>query len=102
MREKLYKKEILLTIAFSIFLLLMGHTATLFVLFPGLQAGTFWGFPTQYIIPILTGWFGLAVVCWAMTIFCNNFDDEMDAYTSGLKIDTNRPVEQTISAKGGK
>jgi len=39
MKEKAYKKEIIVTIVFIILYLLMGHTASLFVLFPGLQGG---------------------------------------------------------------
>ena len=42
--------------------------------------GNIWGFPTQYIVPILLGWFGLAGVSLVMTLVCNKFDDEMDAY----------------------
>ncbi|MDJ0784792.1 MAG: hypothetical protein QNJ22_22700 [Desulfosarcinaceae bacterium] len=80
MKEKLYRKEILLTVVFSALLMLFGHSATIFVLFPGLQTGTLWGFPTQYIVPILLGWFGMAAVCLVMTLVCNKFDDEMDAY----------------------
>ncbi len=80
MKEKLYKKEIWLTIIFSALLMLMGHSASFFVLFPSLQQGTFWGFPTQYILPILLGWFGMAVVCLVMTLVCNKFDDEMEAF----------------------
>ena len=82
MKEKLYKKEIWLTIIFSVLLLLMGHSASFFVLFPGLQQGTFWGFPTQYILPILLGWFGMAAVCLTMTLVCNKFDDEMEEYAN--------------------
>ena len=63
MKEKLYRKEIWITVIFSVLLLLMGHSASIFVLFPGLQTGTMWGFPIQYIVPILLGWFGMAVVC---------------------------------------
>ena len=63
MKEKLYRKEIWLTVVFAVLLMLTGHSATLFVLFPGMQSGTMWGFPIQYIVPILLGWFGLAVVC---------------------------------------
>ena len=82
MKEKLYKKEIWLTIIFSVLLLLMGHSASFFVLFPGLQQGTFWGFPTQYILPILLGWFGMAVLCLVMTLVCNRFDDEMEEFVN--------------------
>ncbi len=80
MREKLYKKEIALTIIFSVLLILVGHSATIFVLFPGLQTGTFLGFPTQYIVPIILGWFGVAGVSLVMALVCNKFDDEMEAF----------------------
>ena len=90
MKEKLYKKEIRLTIIFSVLLLLAGHSASIFVLFPSLQQGTLWGFPVQYIIPILLGWFGIAAICLVMTIMCNKFDDEMEAYVKDLP-----PVEDT-------
>lgn len=82
MKEKLYKKEIRLTIIFTVLLFLTGHSASIFVLFPGLQSGTFWGFPTQYIVPILLGWFGIAVVCFIMAIVCNKFDDEMEEFAN--------------------
>ena len=93
MKEKLYKKEIRLTIIFSVLLLLMGHSASIFVLFPVLQQGTLWGFPTQYIVPILLGWFGLAVVCLVMTLVCNKFDDEMEAYVQTLPPETQKEYE---------
>ena len=80
MKEKLYRKEIMLTIVFSVLLMLFGHSASIFVLFPSLQTGTMWGFPIQYIVPILLGWFGMAGVCLVMTLVCNKFDDEMDEY----------------------
>lgn len=90
MKEKLYKKEITLTIVFSVLLLLAGHSASIFVLFPSLQQGTLWGFPIQYIVPILLGWFGIAAICLVMTIMCNKFDDEMEEYVNSLP-----PVDET-------
>ena len=96
MKEKLYKKEITLTIVFSVLLLLVGHSASIFVLFPGLQQGTLWGFPVQYIIPILLGWFGVAGVCLVMTIMCNKFDDEMEAYVNSLPSDPEIETEKTF------
>jgi hypothetical protein len=84
MKEKLYKKEIRITLIFTVLLMLTGHSASIFVLFPGLQQGTLWGFPTQYIIPILLGWFGIALVCLVMTLVCNKFDDEMEEYVKTL------------------
>lgn len=94
MKEKLYKKEITLTIVFSVLLLLAGHSASIFVLFPGLQQGTLWGFPVQYIVPILLGWFGIAAICLVMTIMCNKFDDEMEEYVNSLP-----PVDDTLTEK---
>lgn len=79
MKEKAYKKEILLTIVFIILYMLMGHTASFFVLFPGLQGGSMWGFPIHYIIPVLTGWFGMAIVAIIAAIACNKLDDEIEA-----------------------
>jgi uncharacterized membrane protein len=92
-KEKLYKKEIRITIIFTIVLLLMAHSASLFVLFPGMQStvtaagveGGFGGFPVQYIVPILLGWFGLAIVCIVMAVVCNKFDDEMEQLASDTK-----------------
>ncbi len=87
MEDKLYKKEIWLTIGFSALLLLCGHSAMIFRIFPGLRKGTFWGFPTEYIVPILLGWFGLAVVCIIMALVLNKFDDEMETYVDGQSPD---------------
>jgi hypothetical protein len=80
MKEKLYKKEILITVVFVVLFLLVGHSASIFVLFPSLQTGTFWGFPTQYILPVLLGWFGVAGVSLVMALVCNKFDDEMEEF----------------------
>jgi hypothetical protein len=93
MKEKLYKKEIRITLIFSALLLLTGHSASIFVLFPGLQQGTLWGFPIQYIIPILLGWFGIAAVCLVMTLVCNRFDDEMAEYVKTLAPETDPSTE---------
>jgi hypothetical protein len=95
MKEKIYKKEIRITIIFSVLLLLTGHSASIFILFPGLQQGTLWGFPIQYIIPILLGWFGIAAVCLAMTLVCNKFDDEMAEYVKTLAPETDTSTENT-------
>jgi hypothetical protein len=45
MKEKLYKKEIRITVdIYGLLLMLTGHSASIFVLFPGLQQGTLLGF----------------------------------------------------------
>ncbi len=85
MKEKLYKKELFTTVVFIIILLIFGHFAQLFKLFPSLQGGSMWGFPVHYIIPILMGWFGLLAVAIIMALVLNKFDDEMEEYTSSLE-----------------
>lgn len=93
MKKKAYKKEILLTIVFIILYFLMGHTASLFVLFPGLQGGSMWGFPIHYIIPVLTGWFGMVFVSILAAYQCNKLDDEIDAANK---------ADEAASEKGGR
>ncbi|MFO7913917.1 MAG: hypothetical protein R6V15_17315 [Desulfotignum sp.] len=95
MKEKIYKKEIRITLIFSALLMLTGHSASIFVLFPSLQQGTLWGFPTQYIIPILLGWFGIAAVCLVMTLVCNKFDDEMEEYVKTLAPESDPQTDNT-------
>jgi uncharacterized membrane protein len=92
MKEKAYKKEIIVTIVFIILYLLMGHTASLFVLFPGLQGGSMWGFPIHYIIPVLTGWFGMIIVAIIAALVCNKLDDEIEAANK---------ADEAASGKGG-
>ncbi len=95
MKEKIYKKEIRITLIFSALLMLTGHSASIFVLFPSLQQGTLWGFPVQYIIPILLGWFGIAAVCLVMTLVCNKFDDEMEEYVKTLAPENDPQTDNT-------
>ena len=85
MKEKLYKKELRITILFGAILMIFGHSAQIFKLFPFLQDGSLWGFPMHYIIPILMGWVGLLIISIIMAIMLNKFDDEMEKYTKTLE-----------------
>ena len=85
MKDQLYKKELLLTVVFFFVLLIFGHFAQVFVLFPGLQGGSFLGFPVHYIVPILMGWFGLLIVCIIMAVVLNKFDDDMEELAESLE-----------------
>lgn len=85
MKEKLYKKELFTTVLFVILLLITGHFAQLFKIFPSLQGGSFWGFPVHYIIPILVGWFGVLAVALVMALVLNHFDDQMEEYTKSVE-----------------
>lgn len=90
MKDKLYKKELLLTVVFFVVLLFFGHFAQIFVLFPGLQGnpeagtGMMWGFPIHYILPIVMGWLGLLVVTIVMALVMNKFDDDMEELAESL------------------
>ena len=85
MKEKLYKKELSLTVMFVVILMIFGHFAQIFKLFPSLQGGSLWGFPVHYIVPILMGWFGLLILAIIMAVVLNKFDDEMEAYTESIE-----------------
>ena len=85
MKEKLYKKELSHTVLFVVILMIFGHFAQIFKLFPSLQDGSLWGFPVHYIVPILMGWFGLLIVAIIMAVVLNRFDDEMEAYTESIE-----------------
>ncbi|BDD88974.1 hypothetical protein [Desulfofustis limnaeus] len=74
-----YKKEIRYTLIFSVLLLICGHLGLLFVAFPSLQNKMVFGFPSQYIIPVLMGWLGLMVVVYFQAKLCNDLDDEIEA-----------------------
>lgn len=74
-----YKKEIRYTMIFSVLLLLCGHCGLLFVGIPALRGHMIFGFPSQYIIPVLMGWIGLMVVSAIMAKLTNDLDDEIEA-----------------------
>ncbi|HBH29020.1 MAG: hypothetical protein N839_0007860 [Desulfofustis sp. PB-SRB1] len=77
-----YKKEIRYTLIFSALLLVCGHMGLLFVAFPGLQDRVIFGFPSQYIIPIIFGWLVLMVVVGIQAKLTNDLDDEIEALNS--------------------
>jgi hypothetical protein len=106
-KMQLYKKEMWLTIVFVVLIMLMGHTATFFVIFPSWQGGSMWGFPMHYIIPLLTGWFGLSIVSYLMMVYCNRFDDELDELNNQMAsspgaTSSQRVVRAGKTVEGGK
>ncbi len=80
-----YKKEIRYTLIFSALLLICGHLGLLFVAFPSLQNHMVFGFPSQYIIPVLMGWLGLMVVVWFQAKLSNDLDDEIEKYSGSTE-----------------
>ncbi|MGA7279222.1 MAG: hypothetical protein WBW79_14890 [Desulfocapsaceae bacterium] len=74
-----YKKEIRYTLTFSVLLLICGHMGLLFVAFPSLQNRMIFGFPSQYIVPVVFGWLVLMVVTAFQAKLTNALDDEIEA-----------------------
>ncbi len=73
-----YKKEIRYTLIFSALLIMSGHLGLVFVAFPGLQGHMLFGFPSQYIIPVVMGWLGLMVIVAVQAKLTNDLDDEIE------------------------
>jgi hypothetical protein len=73
-----YKKEIRYTLGFSVLLLICGHLGLLFVAFPSLQNHMIFGFPSQYITPVVFGWLVLMVVVSFQAKLTNALDDEIE------------------------
>ena len=80
-----YKKEIWYTLVFSVLLLICGHLGLLFVAFPGLQGHMIFGFPSQYIIPVVMGWLGLMAIVAVQAKLTNDLDDEIEALSSSTE-----------------
>ncbi|WP_136799021.1 MULTISPECIES: hypothetical protein [Desulfosediminicola] len=76
--NKAYRKEVRYTLGFTVLLLMCGHLGLLFVAFPSLQDHMIFGFPSQYIIPVIMGWLGLMVVVTIQTTLTNRLDDEIE------------------------
>jgi hypothetical protein len=74
-----YKKEIRYTLVFSALLLMCGHLGLVFVAFPSLQNHMIFGFPSQYILPVVFGWLVLMVVVGIQAKLTNDLDDEIEA-----------------------
>jgi uncharacterized membrane protein len=74
-----YKKEIRYTLLFTALLLISGHLGLVFVAFPSLQGHMIFGFPSQYIIPVVMGWLGLMVIVSIQAKLTNQLDDEIEA-----------------------
>jgi len=74
-----YKKEIRYTLVFSVLLLICGHLGLFFVAFPAFQNKMVFGFPSQYIIPVIFGWIVLMAVVAVQAKLTNDLDDEIEA-----------------------
>ena len=68
-----YQKEVWFTIIMSAIFLVVGHSGLLFAMFP--TDAMLFGFPVMYIVPILSGWFGVLI----LTIIAGAIGNKIDA-----------------------
>lgn len=71
-----YKKEVWFTIIFTILFLFSGHLGLFFSIFP--VEGNLLGFPIMYIVPILSGWFGVLFLVIVAGKIGNQIDDDIE------------------------
>lgn len=67
-----YKLEVRFTILMTVLFLLAGNVALIFSIFP--VHGMLFGFPIMYIVPILSGWFGILF----LTVIASKFGNRID------------------------
>ena len=73
---KAYKLEVRITILLTVLFLLAGNVALIFSIFP--VEGSLFGFPIMYIVPILSGWFGIFFLTIVASRLGNRIDEEIE------------------------
>ncbi|TMW70114.1 hypothetical protein [Alteribacter natronophilus] len=71
-----YKKEVRFTVIMSALFLAAGNVGLFFSIFP--VEGMLFGFPIMYIVPILSGWFGIFVLTLIASRMGNRIDEEIE------------------------
>lgn len=71
-----YSKEVWFTIIMSLLFLFSGHLGLFFSIFP--VDGYLIGFPIMYIVPILSGWFGVLLLVVIAGKIGNHIDEEIE------------------------
>jgi hypothetical protein len=84
---KAYKLEVRFTILMTVLLLLAGNVALIFSIFP--VEGMLFGFPIMYIVPILSGWFGILVLTFIASKVGNHIDAEIERESSQVVLSEN-------------
>lgn len=73
---KAYKKEVRFTLIMSALFIIAGNVGLLFSIFP--VEGMLFGFPIMYIVPILSGWFGIFVLTIIASKMGNQIDEDIE------------------------
>jgi hypothetical protein len=89
---KAYKLEVRFTILMSVLLLIAGNVALIFSIFP--VEGMMFGFPIMYIIPILSGWFGILVLTIIASKVGNHIDAEIERESSQIALSKNHDSKE--------
>ena len=71
-----YQKEVWFTIIMSAIFLVVGHAGLLFAMFP--TDAMLFGFPVMYIVPILSGWFGVLILTIIAGAIGNKIDEAIE------------------------
>lgn len=71
-----YQKEVWFTIIMSAIFLVVGHSGLLFAMFP--TDAMLFGFPVMYIVPILSGWFGVLILTIIAGAIGNKIDEAIE------------------------
>lgn len=71
-----YQKEVWFTIIMSAIFLVVGHSGLLFAMFP--TEAMLFGFPVMYIVPILSGWFGVLILTIIAGAIGNKIDEAIE------------------------
>ncbi|SES21931.1 hypothetical protein [Salipaludibacillus aurantiacus] len=87
---KAYKMEVRFTILLTALFLLAGNVALVFSIFP--VQGNLFGFPIMYIVPILSGWFGILFLTIVANKAGNKIDEEIER-ENGLLTSTSAETE---------
>ncbi|WP_096187227.1 hypothetical protein [Evansella halocellulosilytica] len=73
---KAYKKEVRFTLIMSALFIIAGNVGLFFSIFP--VEGMLFGFPIMYIVPILSGWFGIFVLTIIASKMGNQIDEDIE------------------------
>ncbi len=93
-----YTKEWVHTLGFFLLYLLVGHTAIWVILFGKDDAIRVLGFPLQYFVVLVLGWFGAL----AVSIWWNYAADKLDNEITGASAEDPVSISQNSGATGAK
>ncbi|WP_444685200.1 hypothetical protein [Alkalicoccus luteus] len=89
-----YRMEVRFTVIMTLLMVAAGNVALFFSIFP--VQGMLFGFPIMYIIPILSGWFGILF----LAVLANHFGNKIDAEIEKANEEEIEELEQRSEGMG--